>query len=63
MQGCATDEEGRLQFLAAHAGGRRALHVVLVYGHAEGARAAEANVRLVMEAVAWLRSLGEVPAL
>eukprot|EP00974_Lingulodinium_polyedra_P088920 8619432-Lingulodinium_polyedra.AAC.1 len=54
---------GRAQYAVVHAGGARALHVAQVYGEAEGARNADNNLALVMEAVAWLRSLGDVPAL
>eukprot|EP00974_Lingulodinium_polyedra_P129510 11210304-Lingulodinium_polyedra.AAC.1 len=44
-------------------GGGSARHVVQVYGHAEGARAADANLRIAVDAMAWLRSLGDVPAI
>eukprot|EP00974_Lingulodinium_polyedra_P078882 7640820-Lingulodinium_polyedra.AAC.1 len=44
-------------------GGDKVLHIVQVYGHAEGARAADGNLRIVVDAMAWLRSLGDVPAI
>eukprot|EP00974_Lingulodinium_polyedra_P074213 7191973-Lingulodinium_polyedra.AAC.1 len=62
-EGMAGLAEGRVQYAVAHAGGARALHVVQVYGDSQGARSADSNLALVMEAVAWLRSLGDVPAL
>ena len=48
--------------MVVHAGGARALHIVQVYGESSGPRSADYNLSLVMEAVAWLRSLGDVPA-
>eukprot|EP00974_Lingulodinium_polyedra_P109180 10564320-Lingulodinium_polyedra.AAC.1 len=54
--------EGRVQYAVAHAGGARALHVIQVYGESEGARSADSNLAIVSEAIAWLRSLGDVPA-
>eukprot|EP00974_Lingulodinium_polyedra_P063742 6154126-Lingulodinium_polyedra.AAC.1 len=62
-EGMAGLAQGRVQYAVVHAGGARALHVVQVYGESESARSADANIALVMEAVAWLRSLGDVPAL
>eukprot|EP00974_Lingulodinium_polyedra_P038819 3718373-Lingulodinium_polyedra.AAC.1 len=44
-------------------GGSRVLHVVQIYGQSEGRRSADANLGLVVAAVAWLLSLGDVPAL
>eukprot|EP00974_Lingulodinium_polyedra_P111245 10760551-Lingulodinium_polyedra.AAC.1 len=57
------DERARLQYLVADAGRGRALRVVQAYGWPEGERAAADNARLLMAAVAWVRSLGDVPAL
>eukprot|EP00974_Lingulodinium_polyedra_P052630 5063091-Lingulodinium_polyedra.AAC.1 len=54
--------EGRAQYLVVHLGGARVLHLVQIYGTSDGARAADANLGLVVAAVAWLRSLGDVPA-
>eukprot|EP00974_Lingulodinium_polyedra_P020881 2019276-Lingulodinium_polyedra.AAC.1 len=34
-----------------------------IYGESDGARSAEANLAVVVDAMAWLRSLGDVPAL
>eukprot|EP00974_Lingulodinium_polyedra_P010444 1002915-Lingulodinium_polyedra.AAC.1 len=64
IQGELPDEErARLQYVVVHAGRARALHVVQVYGWPEGDRAASDNAALVMAAIAWLRSLGDVPSL
>eukprot|EP00974_Lingulodinium_polyedra_P008646 826200-Lingulodinium_polyedra.AAC.1 len=64
IAGDLSDEDrARMQYLVVHAGRGRALHVVQVYGWSEGERAAADNAALVMAAVAWVRSLGDVPAL
>eukprot|EP00959_Pyramimonas_sp_CCMP1952_P305236 6387730-Pyramimonas_sp.AAC.1 len=54
---------GRLQHVALHFGGSRAMHCMNCYGYAGGRRDAEANADLVMEGIEWLHGLGEVPAL
>ena len=59
----AEDQTGRLQYAVIHVGRRRALHVVQIYGHADGSTKLADNERLVVAAMAWLRSLGDVPAL
>eukprot|EP00974_Lingulodinium_polyedra_P060333 5816768-Lingulodinium_polyedra.AAC.1 len=43
-------------------GGARVPHVIQVYGEAERARSADGNLRIVVDAMAWLRSLGNAPA-
>jgi ribonuclease HI len=54
----------RLQYAAVYLGQRRVVHLIQIYGHAEGdARAIEDNAQLVLAAAAFLRSLGDVPAL
>ena len=54
----------RLQYAAIYLGRGCVVHVVQCYGHAEGdARAAEDNAQMVLAAAAFLRSLGDVPAL
>eukprot|EP00974_Lingulodinium_polyedra_P036738 3522689-Lingulodinium_polyedra.AAC.1 len=55
--------EGRVQYAVVHAGGARALHIVQIYGESQGARSADANLTIVTEAIAWLRSLGDAPAI
>eukprot|EP00974_Lingulodinium_polyedra_P032016 3083672-Lingulodinium_polyedra.AAC.1 len=61
-EGTAGWAAGRVQYLVVHLGAARVLHVVQVYGESEGARSAQSNLHVVVEAVAWLRSLGDVPA-
>ena len=63
MRGVSGDAAPRLQHLAVHLGRKDALHVVNVYGYTGGARVAELNEMLLLEAVAWLQSLGDIPAL
>jgi endonuclease/exonuclease/phosphatase family metal-dependent hydrolase len=64
MQGVDQRMRGRMQYAGIHFGRRRALHIVQLYGIADGSRtAADFNASLVLAAVAWLRSLGDVPAL
>ena len=53
----------RMQYAVVHAGRHRALHIVQLYGYADGPAATQDNERLVFAALAWLRSLGDVPAL
>ena len=63
MVGLAPEQARRLQYAVLHLGGHRALHIVQVYGHADGLAAADDNEALLIAAVSWLRSLGGVPAL
>eukprot|EP00959_Pyramimonas_sp_CCMP1952_P079392 1659425-Pyramimonas_sp.AAC.1 len=63
MTGLTSEQACRLQYAVLHFGGRRALRIVQVYGHADGPAAAEDNEALLLAAVSWLRSLGDVPAL
>jgi ribonuclease HI len=59
-----TDEQRRMQYAVVHFGKRCALHIMQLYGRAEGGKPAEEfNASLVLAAAAWLRSLGDVPAL
>ncbi len=45
-------------------GQRRVVHLCKIYGHAEhDARVIEDNAQLVLSAAAFLRSLGDIPAL
>jgi ribonuclease HI len=54
----------RMQYAAVHFGRKRALHVIQLYGRADGSRvSSDFNASLVTAAVGWLRSLGDVPAL
>ncbi len=53
----------RLQYAAVYFGQRRIIHVVQIYGHAEGdAKAAEDYAQLEASAAAFLRSLEDAPA-
>eukprot|EP00974_Lingulodinium_polyedra_P095254 9229552-Lingulodinium_polyedra.AAC.1 len=61
--GLTEAERQQLQYLVVHAGRRKALHVVQLYGWADGRAAAADNARLLLCAVSWVRSLGDVPAL
>jgi endonuclease/exonuclease/phosphatase family metal-dependent hydrolase len=64
MQGVEQSMRGRMQYAVIHFGRRRALHIVQLYGVADGSRAAtDFNASLMLAAVAWLRSLGDVPSL
>jgi len=51
MAGLSPDQACRLQYAMVHLGGRRALHIVQVYGHADGAMAAEDNEALLVAAL------------
>jgi ribonuclease HI/endonuclease/exonuclease/phosphatase family metal-dependent hydrolase len=54
----------RMQYAVVHFGRKRALHIIQLYGLADGSRASiDFNVSIVTTAVGWLRSLGDVPAL
>ena len=63
IDGLNPDQEKRMQYAVVHLGRQRALHIVQIYGYADGAAAVPDNERLVLAALAWLRSLGDVPAL
>ena len=63
MAGLTVEQACRLQYAVLHLGGQRALHIVQVYGYADGPSVAEDNEALLVAAVSWLRSLGDVPAL
>ncbi len=63
VEGLSVEQAARMQYAVAHMGRSRALHVVQLYGYADGATKNEDNEHLVLLALAWLRSLGDVPAL
>lgn len=63
IAGLTVEQARRLQYAVVHLGGQRALHVVQVYGHADGPCVAEDNETLLLATMSWLRSLGDVPAL
>jgi hypothetical protein len=53
-----------MQYAAVHLERKRALHIVQLYGLADGSRTSlDFNASLVLAAVAWLRPLGDVPML
>ncbi|CAK0862848.1 unnamed protein product [Prorocentrum cordatum] len=61
MSGLSGRHPGRLQHLALHLGGNRAVH--LVYGYAGGRTDRGRNADLILEGLEWLRGLGGAPAL
>jgi ribonuclease HI len=64
MVGIEQRMRGRMQYAVVHFGRRQALHIVQLYGIADGSKAAaDFNASLVLAAVAWLSSLGDVPML
>ena len=52
-----------MQYAVVHMGSQHALHIVQIYGHAVGASKDDDNEKLVMAAMMWLRSLGDVPSI
>jgi len=54
---------GRLQYAVVHCGSRCAFHVMQLYGHTDGPSVVALNEELLMAALSWLRSRGDVPAL
>ncbi|CAK0847227.1 unnamed protein product, partial [Prorocentrum cordatum] len=63
MSGLSGRHPGRLQHLALHLGGNRAVHLLNVYGYAGGRTDRERNADLILEGLEWLRGLGGAPAL
>ena len=64
LEGMEPRMRKRMQYAVVHFGRQRALHIIQIYGSAEGGKiAGEFNGSLVLAAVAWIRSLGDVPAL
>ena len=62
IEGLQPEHIGRLQYAVMHLGRRQSLHIVQIYGHADGQQKDDNNEKLIMAAMAWLRSLGDVPA-
>ena len=63
IKGLEPQQASRMQYGVLHLGKHRVLHMVQIYGHADGAVKDEDNAKLIIAAMAWLRSLGDVPSL
>ena len=63
IEGLEPGQASRMQYAVVHLCNERALHIVQIDGHADGATKDEDNEKLVIAAMSWLRSLGDVPSL
>ncbi|CAK0906076.1 unnamed protein product [Prorocentrum cordatum] len=63
MCGLSGRHPGRLQHVAVHLGGSRAVHLLNVYVCAGGRIDPERNADLILEGLEWIRGLGGAPAL
>ncbi|CAK0911414.1 unnamed protein product, partial [Prorocentrum cordatum] len=63
MVSMTPEQACRLQCAVLRLGGQRASHIAQVYDYADGAAAVEDNEALLLAALSWFRSLGDVPAL